>query len=68
MSTSAVFTTVIIVFILLRRAIVVNIFIWIIPLPLFEQMVNKFRKMKVMFLKKSVIGFVERCGEIFKQT
>jgi len=51
MSTSAVITNVINVFILLRWAVVVNIVIWVIPLHLFKQMINKFKKMKVMFHK-----------------
>jgi hypothetical protein len=51
MTTSVVTTAVIIVFILLRRVIIVNTVIWIIPLPLLKQMINKLKKMKVMFHK-----------------
>ena len=48
---TAVITTVTIVFILLRWASVVNMAVWVIPLNLFKERINKFKKMKVMFHK-----------------
>jgi hypothetical protein len=49
MSTSAVIITVNIVFILLTGAIIVNLVAWVIPLHLFKQMINKFKKKNIMF-------------------